>query len=237
MIFHSLQPPLYEAKTALLVNLDVIRYHLTPEEEYRVIDTVSNIVNSHQVQARVVAQASSSLGYSLTVEEFQRRASLERRRWMLEMYIRDRDPVLAAAMVDLWAVIAYQTLTQAQEHALRAYQIQRQMEGWLACLPGYVTPTPEPLTQQISLVPAWNENCLNYSPEAIEASLARLSNTLLTQEGASLGLAPFVEFTPPEKALVPGRPVLYDRGTLVLAGGIVGFLLAVWALSFWRGKA
>lgn len=232
-----MQPPRYEAKVALAVNLDVIKYQLTSAEEYRVMETVYTIVNSREVKENVVAEARSALGYSLSIEELQRKAWLERRHWTLEMRIRDQDPGRAAALVDLWAEMAYQKLQQAQEHAILAYQIQQELDGWLACLPGHMTPTPGPLTQQTRFVPGWNEGCTQHTPEEIESITVRLSKTWLAQSKESLGLAPFLTFTPPEKASLPESPVLYDRGTLILAGATVGFLVAIWMVSLREARA
>lgn len=237
VVFHYLQPPVYEAKTRLLVNMDVMKYQLTSSEENRIMDAVSAIVNSLEVQESVVATARSSLGYPLTVEEFQRKATLERGRQVLEMSIRDRDPSFAATLVNLWTEIAYQRLNQAQEHAVAADQIQRQIDGWLACLPGYITPTPEPLEQPLSLIPTWNEKCKEYPPEDIEASILKLSNKLTLQRRYSLGLVPFLEFTHPEKASIPDKPALYDRGTVILGGIAIGLLVSIWLAYFLAGKA
>ncbi len=236
-LFHAWQPPVYEVKAALAVNLDVLEYQLTLWEEDRLMSAILVVVNSRQVHEQTISQANALWGYSLTVEEFRQKISLERQFWVVEMRLRDHDPTLATELVNLWAETAYYTLTQAQKHALAAYQIQRQLDGWLACLPGYVTPTPGPAAPQTSLIPAWNENCKNYSPEVIEAAIARLSAARLAEQNKSLGLAPFIEFSFPEKASIPDRPVVYGRGILVLAGGIIGFLLAVWALAFWSRRA
>ncbi len=236
-LFHSLRPPVYEAKTRLVVNLDVTKYRLTPSEESRVMDAIVAIVNSSEVQERVVATARSSFGYSLTQGELQRKATLERARQVLEMRVRDRVPAFAATLVNLWAETAYQKLLQAQEHAAAADQIQRQLDGWFACLPGYVTPTPDPQMQCPSLVPAWNEQCEGHSPEEIEVAILRLSNELMIQRRHSLGLVSFLEFTPPEKALVPDTPALYERGTTILAGMAIGLLLSIWMVYFLASKA
>lgn len=237
VVFNYLQPPVYEAKARLVVNIDVLKYQLTSREENRIMDAVVAIANSPEVQESVVVTARSSFGYSLTIADFRQKATLERAWQVLEMRVRDGDPMLATTLVNLWAEAAYQRLTQAQEHAVAAGQIQRQIDGWLACLPGYITPTPEPLQQPLSFILAWNEKCKNYSPEDIEVAISRLSNELTLQRRNSLGLVPFLEFAYPEKASTPDKPVLYDRGTVILGGTVIGLLLSIWLVYFLAGKA
>jgi hypothetical protein len=148
------------------------------------------------------------------------------------MRIRDPDPLSAATMVNLWAETAYQKLEEAHEHALKAYQIERQLEGWLICLPGYVTPTPPPFSQQSGVVLAWNERCEHDTPAEMEGIIATLSEALILERSQSLGLLPVLEIAFSERATVPEYPARYQTGAVMVAGAIIGFLIAVWLTCF-----
>jgi len=228
LVFHKMIPPVYEAKAVLQVNIDVSQYCLTQYEADRALSIVSMLISSPDVKQAVVNQAQSS-GQPVTLTRFQQSSVLEIRQSIIEMRVRDQDPVAAAVLANLWAEIAYDRLIQAQEHAIKANRLQQQLTGWLICLPGYVTPTPGS-SPSILVVPSWNEKCQNYTTEKIEEIQSQLSAEIDTEQRQSLGVLPFLNFVLAEKASVPDQPILYGQGIVVLAGAVVGLVVSVWVI-------
>jgi len=237
LVFHKVIPPVYEAKAVLEVNIDVSQYCLPQYEADRALSIVSMLINSPDVKQAVVNQAQSS-GQPVTLTRFQQSSVLEIRRSIMEMRVRDQNPVAAAVLANLWAEIAYDRLIQAQEHAIKANRLQQQLTGWLMCLPGYVTPTPGSSTSQILVVPScqilvvpsWNEKCENYTTEKIEEVQSQLSAEIDTEQRQSLGVLPFLNFVLAEKASVPDQPILYGQGIFALAGAVIGLVVSVWII-------
>jgi len=231
-IYHYLRPPVYEAKAVIVISMDFSKRELTQYEEDYTFGTAGALLLSTAVRNQVVAKVQAS-GIQINLEQFVSESSIEGRQSVWEMRVRNADPNIAATLVNAWAEIAYQTLAQAQEHAIKAEQLQVQVSAWQACLPTYVTPTPKP--NQTSLYSfVWNKNCEHYSLEEINNALAGLSAELAAEESQSQGLIPILEFALTETATVPDKPVIYGQGSLVFAGAMVGFVIALWLASLKR---
>lgn len=231
-IYHCLRPPIYEAKAVIVISMDFSKRELTQYEEDYAFGTAGALILSTAVREQVVAKVYAS-GIQINLEQFVSESSIEGRQSVWEMRVRNADPNIAATLVNTWAEIAYQTLAQALEHAIKAEQLQVQVSAWQTCLPTYVTPTPEPnQTSPYSFV--WNKDCELYSFEEIENTLAGLSAELAAEESQSQGLISILKIALTETATVPDKPVIYDRGNLVFAGAVVGFVIALWIASLKR---
>lgn len=232
LIFHYFQPPIYEAKAVLMININFGNRRLTQYEEDHAFSAAGAIINSSEVKDLVIAEAQAS-GYSIDLNQLRQKISLERKQSVWELRVRDVDPNSAATLVNTWAEIAYQTLVQAQEHAIKAEQLQVQVSAWRACLPTYVTPTSKP-NQKSPYSFVWNKDCEHYSIEEIENALAGLSAELAAEASRSQGLISILEFALTETATVQDSPVIYGQGNLVFAGAIAGFVIALWMASLKR---
>ena len=232
--YHHFRSPVYEAKAELVISMDFSKRELTQYEEDYAFGTVGALIISNAVRDQVIAKAQAD-GIQITLEQFVSESFLEGRQSVWEMRVRDADPTIAATLVNSWAETAYQTLTDALAHAVKAEQLQAQVDGWQACLPTYVTPTPVP-EQPSPYSFAWNENCENYSITDIENALAELTPELSAEASQSQGLISILVFALPETAEVPDQPVIYSQGKLVLAGAAIGFVIALWVASLKRKK-
>ena len=231
-IYHYLRPPVYEAKAVIVISMDFSTLELTQYEEDYAFGAAGALISSNAVRGQVVAKVQAS-GIQINLEQFVGGSSIEGRQSVWEMRVRDADPYVAATLANAWAETAYDTLVQAQEHALLAEQLYVQVSAWQACLPTYVIPTPKPnQTSPYSFI--WNKDCEHYSIEEIEKALAGMSTELAAEESQSQGLISILEFALTETATVPDKPVIYGQGNLVFAGAIVGFVIALRVASLKR---
>jgi uncharacterized protein involved in exopolysaccharide biosynthesis len=231
-IFHFLRQPVYEAQAVMVISMDFSQRELTQYEEDYAFGTAGALILSTAVRDQVVAKVQAS-GIQINFEQFVSESSIEGRQSVWEMRVRNADPNIATTLVNTWAEIAYQTMAQALEHAIKAEQLQVQVSGWQTCLPTYVTPTPK-LNQPSPYSFVWNKDCEQYSFEEIENALAGLSAELATEESQSQGLISILKIALTETATVPEKPVIYDRGNLIFAGAVVGFVIALWIASLKR---
>ncbi len=120
------------------------------------------------------------------------------------------DQATAAAIANTWADTAVVRLDEAREHARTAAQMQE---------------TPY-LVDCIGLLPAVTTNevlwqCVASGPEIDQET----AEDLRREFEASHGILPNLAFEIVQSADPPSDPVLWGRGSLVLAGGILGILI------------
>jgi len=127
-IFHIFQPPIYEAKAVLTVNIDFGSSHFSQYEEDHAFSAAGAIVNSSEVKGLVITEAKAD-GYSLDLNQIQKEFSLERKQSVWELRVRDRDPRIAADLANIWAKNAFIALNTALGHALRADQLKNQNDN------------------------------------------------------------------------------------------------------------
>lgn len=128
LIFHYFQPPIYEAKAILTININFGNRHLTQYEEDHTFSAAGAIINSSEVKALVIAEAKAS-GYSLDLNQLRQKISLERKQSVWELRVRDQDPRVAAELANIWAKNANEALNIALGHALRADQLENQNDS------------------------------------------------------------------------------------------------------------
>ena len=233
-IYHYFRTPIYEAKAVIVISMDFSQRELTQYEQDYAFGTVGALINSNTVRDQVLTKVQAE-GIQINLEQFVGDSFLEGRQSVWEMRVRNADPKIAATLVNTWAEFAYQTLTQAQVHAIKAEELRIQENAWQACLPTYVTPTPIP-NQPSPYSFNWSVECGNYSITDIENALATLAPELATETSQSQGFISILQFALPETASVPDKPVIYAQGKLVLAGAAAGFVIALWVASFKRKK-
>ena len=231
-IYYCLRSPVYEAKAVIVISMDFSQRELTQYEEDYAFGTAGAVIISTAVRDQVVAKVNAA-GIQINLEQFISESSIEGKQSVWDMRVRNADPKIATTLANTWAEIAYQTLAQALEHAIKAEQLQVQVSAWQTCLPTFATPTPKPnQTSPYSFI--WNKDCELYSIEEIENAIAGLSAELAAEESQSQGLISILKIALSETATVPDKPVIYNQGTLVFAGAIVGFVIALWIASLKR---
>ena len=70
--------------------------------------------------------------------------------------------------------------------------------------------------------------CDRYSLAEIQTALQSWTEELVQEQQLTKGILSTLEFALTGYASVPEKPVLYDQGTLTLAGALIGFVISLW---------
>jgi uncharacterized protein involved in exopolysaccharide biosynthesis len=216
-MFHFYQPPVYEAKASITITMDFEKRQLTQYEEDYAFGAAGAIITSTEVMNLIIAEAQAQ-GYLIGLTQLQQRIFLEGKQSVWELRVRDRDPKVAAELTNIWAEKATYALNIALEHALRAEQLQYQIDGLGSCLPGTAV-TPQPLAPL---------DCQGFSPKEIQVMLQDRTNELVQEKSLSLGIIPIMAIGLTEFATVPEKPVIYGQADLVMAGACIGLVVSLW---------
>jgi len=224
-LFHQFQPPIYEARALITITINYNQPDLLPSldndhyAEDQMMSSAMNLLVSTAVFTLVTEDAA---GLNLAPGDIalDSRLQVERRQAEVDLIVRHEDPEKAAGLANIWAQRGFEALQEAQVHALRVYTLNYQLKGLTECLTAQAD--IQGICQQTSLAD------LDQALKNVEAELA-------TEVQATNGLAPAVMFDLSRLADVPQAPVLYATQGLVLAGGLLGFLIGL-LLSIFRMK-
>ena len=219
LIFHLFIPPVYEARAEITVNMEFQMRELTQVEADTAFNAASAIINSQSVMNQVIAAAQEK-EYLVTPSRFLRDFYLEGRLSVWYLSVRDRDPIAAAALANIWAQISTDALDSALSHALRADQIQAQIGGLENCLAGVI---PQAASVQ--------KDCKGYSNQELAKMLQDQTIALVSEKRSSLGIIPIMSMSLTGTASVPQSPILYDQAGIVLAGAFIGLFVSLWVIN------
>ena len=214
-VFTLIFPARYQGTAAIAVNID---YGLTaPLElvvEDRALHRAYQLLTSDATLSELLGQLQSSGNWEAEIDGVQgirQEIRLDQRlaRWELQAF--SEDPQVAALIANTWASVALDRLDEAREHARAAAQLQG-----LPYLVDCLALLPEPASPEV----LWQ--CVASGPE-VEPEIA---DELRREIDASHGILPNLSFELIEAAHAPADPVLWGRGTLILAGGLLGLILA-----------
>ena len=210
--FHFFNPPVYEATSVITVNMDFQKRQLTQYEEDYAFGAAGAIGTSDQVENQIITEAKKR-GFPIGLDQLQQQMFIEQKQSVWELHIRNRDPEIAAELANLWSENFYLALNTALGHAIRADQIQAQIDA-----------INSSLTASGSSV---------LSPEA-QTTLKNLSDELLQEQNSSQGIISIMKFTQTGSAIAPKSPVLYRLANLVLAGVCIGFVVSLWVAGSYK---
>jgi uncharacterized protein involved in exopolysaccharide biosynthesis len=211
---HFFHPPVYEATATMTGNIDFQKRELTQNEEDYAFNVVEAISTSTEVENQIIV-AAQARGILLDMEQLEQQMYSDRKQSVWQFRIRDRDPEIAAELANLWLEKTGEALNAALAHAIRADQIQAQINN----ITGSQSHTGVPeLTAED------------------RATLQVLSNDLLQEKQSSLGILSIMKFSPSRPAAAPQQPVLYYLAELVLAGACIGFVASLWMVNSHKGQ-
>lgn len=217
-IFQLVRPPVYEAYARLSTNIDFTRMGmLTDIEQDQVVGMVGDVITSPTVIEAVVSAARSE-GIPIDVPTLKSIFSPGRAFYVWELRVRHENPEIAARLANLWAEYAFSALVDAHVHSLMAASLQRYMDSLESCIEQMVV--TEPVSGQ----------CSSWKLKDLQTELEKASVAVKQEKLASQGIFPGTTFALTEKAEIPVKPVLYGRNQLMLGGGLIGLLLAVWLI-------
>jgi len=218
LIFSLIHPPVYDAKAVFTTSIDTTRTgQLTDVEVDQAIGIVGDILSSTEVTAQVI-QNGKAAGISMDGADFNQMASTQRKDYLWEIHILNRNPNIALSIANIWADAAARSVNDAYQHALLAQGYERYLDSLESCLGQ--TAAAEP-TQSI---------CTRSNLANIQLELAKTGSLVKQEKQASQGLLPAVLVSLSERAQLPTKPALFGRNQSVFSGALVGFLLALWAI-------
>jgi len=222
-LVHRALPPLYEAKVVFSAAVDFKQSGaidtLEQDKSINVIgDTIKSKTGTNPVVDLVVADAQAA-GIKVDRVSLLQMAYLERKSEIWELRIRNSNPEVAQTLANLWADQANAVLKTDLQHAQQADALEQQLMVLSMCI------------QQVYLPESPDSLCKNTNPADIAAQYQKVSDALYAERLASGGLPAWVLFNLEQKADLPTQPVTYGANTFVLAGGFIGFILALWVVA------
>ncbi|MGH2606029.1 MAG: hypothetical protein ACRDG5_05510 [Anaerolineales bacterium] len=215
--------PVYQSSATIEINVDYNRTapmsDLTLEQA---LDNVRVLLLADETLERAIRLA----GFEEPIgpSEMRSRIRLAHRLDGWELLVNGEDPGKTAALANAWAEVALSRLGEATTHALRAAEWQGALYHASCQL------VPDEAAER----PVWV--CRSDEPEG---DPERIPSALLAEASMSHGILPIFTYSLAQRASIPARPVLWDRGTLVLGGAVAGggSALAWVILDPWPSRA
>ncbi|MFH2104563.1 MAG: Wzz/FepE/Etk N-terminal domain-containing protein [Chloroflexota bacterium] len=230
--FSLVQPPVYEATAYYGVSLDQVkiaeRSGLDPATvlpfEFTTLDIyyrpVESVFRDPDTKTQLVEVANAD-GIDIDIDEFTgHNFYIDRRGSEWFITVRHTDPGTAARLANLWVEVSDSRLRELQAHA-------------------FVHNT---LVQQRELI----ENCFNtedfvtanrcagtsiLDQSQLTAYFIDLNQQIQDEEISRQSIDIAITYQLVQPAELPEQPVLYQRSVLILAGGMIGFLIGTLGLN------
>ncbi len=215
----SFRSPIYETRAVIAVTIDYTRTGaLSDIQEDQAMRGLGSVIDSNEVIKQVILQAQQA-GYQLDQNTVEDSFTLEREdfRWFLR--VRDTDAQRAADLANIWAQAAVETLNEGLEHALVASHLQQYLDSLEFCMQRQVG---EGVGEKV---------CEQYDFEYLITEIQSTADEIQSQNQMSYGLMPALTFFLAENAPVNDGAVQGTQGVLVVAGSILGFIVAALAPS------
>lgn len=228
LTYQWLQPPLYESYAIIELNIDLTmpnfsqRNPLDEREQDLAIGAAQALITSSTVFQDINAEI-TAYGLPADTEAFLlgERLFLERQQSLQILRVRDADPETAAKIANIWAEKAYSALAEAHSHALQARSLHEFREVLHQCVLQKQEEDPPPA-----------KLCADISLEDIEQKLRDTNEEVEVEIAASKGIIPALRYDLSREAVVPNRPVAYNRIFLMLSGALIGFIGSATFTSF-----
>ncbi len=213
--FSLLHQPVYEAAATLNASVELNKWISSiPDRQESVtfleaqVDSAYNsaemVLDSVGVKDQVLSQLQAE-GVQMDFNTLDKKMSIERKKSMWALRVRDTDPNLAARIANIWADRGLAAVQGMLGNAIMRDALQVQVDQ---------------LTQA------------GTDPNSQE--FQKVSNQLMLEKSASGGLLSIMVFSAGDQAVPPADPVVYDAGGLILAGMLIGLLLSLWVSNLPR---
>ena len=214
LLISSFRSPIYETRAVIAVTIDYTRTGaLSDIQEDQAMRGLGSVIDSDEVKEQVIILAQQA-GYKLDKDLIEKLFTLEREdfRWFLR--VRDTNAQRAADLANSWADTAIQTLNHGMEHALIASHLHQYLDSLEFCMRRQVA---DGITKS---------SCEQYNFEYLITEIQSTANEIQTQDQMSYGLMPALGYFLAENAPLNNEPVQGTQGVLVVAGSILGFIVA-----------
>ncbi|HMK08198.1 MAG TPA: hypothetical protein VK449_04115 [Anaerolineales bacterium] len=221
LLVSLMRPPLYEASAVISLAVDRTRAQIPDTITVRqAYDRVRGLLLADDILDQAVALAGANDGAQTpeaTAAALRRRLRLSEEPEGWELTVISPSGQEAERLAQAWADSAIEGLTQATAHAIRAAEWQKVLFE-ASCALATAEPGSSGDTWRCTSAPAQG------NPEALPASI-------LAEVEASRGILPVLNYSMLRGSQGTGHPVTWDRGTMVLGGALIGFLLAAWVVA------
>lgn len=217
-LFFQIQPPLYEARAEIALNVDLSRTGtLSDKNQDILINTTGRLMASEPIMDDLRQQAMQA-GWLVSDDNFQRTFFIERKAESYILRVQHRNPQAALALADHWSDLALRALETASLSALQADHLERYLDGLTTCL------------QQQPISGVENVVCPFQNSQQIQAEITRTGERILTARANARGLIPGMRFTLTRPAVLLPEPVQFQRSNYLLAGALIGLIGALAAI-------
>ncbi|GAP07521.1 MAG TPA: hypothetical protein DEQ80_00080 [Anaerolinea thermolimosa] len=223
-----LLPPDYEAGFYVLVGIDQTNAgELTQYEQDVLFESIGGILYAPSMLQQVAATASAQ-GLDVTADWLKPRIRVERRQSLWQARVRAPSPGEAESLAHIW-------LNESQTEIQRAYASAETADG----LTRYLQSLENCLTQAVTSPPSYGL-CSQANLAAIQKELHQTGAEANAARLAARGINTSLMIDLPQMDLIPAQRILLKRGQRGLAGGFIGFLIAIWVVQistpsrFWR---
>ena len=200
-------PPIYETHSELHVVMDLSSIdteNWTDLDFDYVNNRSASIVYSNKIIHEII-DSYQEMGILVEGDAF----FLDRRLSTWGLVVRYPDPQIAAELSNAWQDLAYTILIDATKHALKAREIEQQLNILTTCS-NQETP---------------DQFCANIlSFENLSQQISSLYSDLWIEEQDSLGISSVISIDKGSRAEPPTNPVWNNRSTSALIGLILGCL-------------
>ncbi len=215
LLVFSLRQPLYESRIEFTFSIDYARTGvLTDVEEDQALEAAGDVLGSSAVMEAVLSSAARQ-NISLTLAGLQSAAVRERSGSAWRVRIRRPDAREAAWLANAWGEQAEKALADAVGHAVAVDGLSRYLDALESCLSRSVASEPVQAA------------CPYSQLSEIQSRLAETGAAIHKEKLASQGLMPGLGFQWTEKAVPAAKPAVYGRGSLILGGALMGFVLSI----------
>ncbi len=213
---HYLYPPIFESHASLSVNIDYTRTGLlTDIEEDQVLGMIGDLITSPELITVVLQTINSEEGIDLDEAGLRGTASLERDHEKFVIRIHHTDPRISAYIANTWINLVNERLLDAHGHAVIAANYQKYLDSLESCLENSVVIDPA------------TPFCSIQGVTQLQNELDVLGKAILYEKKLGKGISPAIGFQISAYAQPASRPVRHARGTLILAGSTLGFIICL----------
>ncbi|HBG73904.1 MAG: hypothetical protein A2X25_03265 [Chloroflexi bacterium GWB2_49_20] len=207
-------PPVFEAVFKLSTNVD---FNKDPDITELMMDNsilhIGELAFQPVVLAQVIAEEKVR-GINLTVDDFIGRSSVERRATTTLLKVRWNDPEIASQIANTWGIIFFKSLQDAYAQTIIAEDLSKYQSTLENCLL---------VTRESST----SKPYCGFEIDKLNDEIAENANRIAQAKNLSLGLYPELYVSAYQLSDIPGVPLFYNRGFLIIAGAFIGFLTAL----------
>jgi uncharacterized protein involved in exopolysaccharide biosynthesis len=211
--FSFLKKPIYEAHASVTTNIHL--HKEGPVTEFMLDSQVNHIGDlffTPYITGELIAQEAKE-GLDLTLEDLKKMGQVERRMLTTLIKIRHENPEIAARIATNWAKILMEAAETAYPYAVEVAGAKNK----LILLQNCANPN-----EGVSL----DAFCSSMTKTEYDQALNEAESILVEIGDKTLGLSEYLNISHYEPASVPAKPMSYSRGSMALAGGALGMLIA-----------